>query len=87
MVLENSIKRINNTSLLGKVNNSASSNISFDFEYGLPDRYIIPTPCTNFNVQKINLAKIHGSVNFKDPKTNKSIIVPPTWNKTSNKLK
>ena len=52
---------------------------NLDFSYGLSDKYIDPTYRQAGN--RVKLAKIHGSINFKYG--NSYLIVPPTWNKTS----
>lgn len=89
---DNGIISLNYDLLLEKALNSLNkynirrlgpSYISFDFSYGLEDKFIsyLHTDKPRFN--KLKLAKIHGSINFT--RNNLPIIVPPTWNKTSNK--
>ena len=58
------------------------SYMSYDFEYGINEEFIQRIHTKNPRHGFLPLAKIHGSVNFI--KDNKPIIVPPTWNKTSN---
>ena len=57
--------------------------ISFDFEYGLDEKFIKPLYTLKPRFPKLNLAKLHGSLNFHYGDL--PIIIPPTWNKTTEK--
>lgn len=56
---------------------------SYDYEYGIKDELVQYTYSNNPRYKKLLLSKIHGSINFL--KDDLPIIVPPTWNKTSNR--
>lgn len=58
---------------------SIFNNYEYEFGYGIDDKYIDHRFLRFKN--KLNLAKIHGSINFIDGAS--YLIVPPTWNKTS----
>ncbi|MFA5804259.1 MAG: hypothetical protein WC879_06415 [Melioribacteraceae bacterium] len=78
LMLEKALYRLNifNKQLYGK-------NDCFDFNYGLDDSYINHIYTNTPRFPKLKLAKIHGSINFIDNKS--PLIIPPTWNKISNK--
>lgn len=79
LLLENSLKKIN------KKNPAHQFTYMdyFDFNYGLDPQYAIQTQMVEKKYNTLKLAKLHGSVNFVN-KQYKPLIVPPTWNKTSN---
>jgi len=52
---------------------------NYNFKYGINEKFI--NPGYDIYKNKLILAKIHGSINFIDGSSN--LIVPPTWNKTS----
>lgn len=79
LILEKSLQRLNKFNSL----NFDSARESYDFDYGINDEYVQYTYSNNPNFKKLKLAKIHGSINFINNRL--PIIVPPTWNKTSNK--
>jgi hypothetical protein len=56
---------------------------SYDYEYGIKDELVQFTYSNKPRERRLKLSKIHGSINFL--KDDLPIIVPPTWNKTSNK--
>lgn len=57
----------------------SNSLYNIEFGYGISDKYIDHRFLQWQN--KLQLAKIHGSINFRDGIS--YLIVPPTWNKTS----
>lgn len=77
LILEKGLKSLNDHNEQNIFNYNA-----FDFEYRIENKYVRHMYAQETK-NKLKLAKIHGSINF----SNKSvpIIVPPTWNKTSNK--
>jgi len=79
LILEKAIKRLND------YNRKQFGNDywSFDFEYGIDEKFIKRSYTATPRYPKLKLAKIHGSVNFKW--NNIPLIIPPTWNKTSEK--
>lgn len=79
LILEKSLRRLNKNNSYHLGNDYKS----YDFEYGINDEYVQYTYTNKPRYKKLKLAKIHGSINFTY--NNLPLIVPPTWNKTSNK--
>ncbi|MFZ1290205.1 MAG: hypothetical protein WAR79_08940 [Melioribacteraceae bacterium] len=76
--MENGLNKINRHNL--KLNRIVAKR--FDLNYGLNDRYLKNKNNIIPERRILKLSKIHGSINFV--KKNVPLIVPPTWNKTSN---
>lgn len=74
MLIENTIEIFNKENRKSRLVNpnlfiaNYGEGIEYDGEVSFPEDSI-----------KIDIAKLHGSLNFKD-----NLIIPPTWNKTSN---
>jgi len=79
LLLEKSLKRLNDYN----INEFGPAYLSFDFDYGMDDKFIKRFLTATPRYQKMELAKIHGSINFRV--NDSPLIIPPTWNKTSDK--
>lgn len=77
-ILEKCLRRLNKQNSF----NLGEGYKSFDYEYGINEELVQYTYTNKPRYPKLKLAKIHGSINFI--KDELPIIVPPTWNKTSN---
>jgi hypothetical protein len=79
LLLEKSLKRLNDFN----INQFGPAYLSFDFDYGLEEKFITRSYTSTPRYPQLKIAKIHGSINFKS--NDIPIIIPRTWNKTSDK--
>jgi hypothetical protein len=78
-ILEKCLKSLNKKNS----SHSVDGDKSYDYDYGINGKLVRFIYTDKPYYKRLKLAKIHGSINFF--KGDIPIIVPPTWNKTSNK--
>ena len=63
-----------------------NKNLSGYFTGGIGENCFATTSTYNSSEQAIKLIKLHGSINWQEPPSKESFIIPPTWNKSDEKI-